>query len=400
MLTSLAIIFLFGLTLGALFDKKLSLPPLLGMLTTGMLLGPNALNLLDDTILSISADLRELALVIILMRAGLSLDLGPLKQVGRPAVMMCCIPALFELGGAMLVGPMIGLTLLESAIVGAILGAVSPAIVVPRMVRLMDEKRGTAKGIPQMILVGSSADDVFVIVLFTSLMTLARGGQVSAIEFLKVPEAIVTGLIAGAVVGCVLAAFFKRVHMRDTTKVLILLGFSFLFLELEKDIKEYVPLSGLLAIMTLGATIFQRKRPLAVRLSEKFSRLWVGAEVFLFVLIGAMVDMRYAAAAGSSAVLLIVGALILRMVGVGVCMIKTKLNMKETVYCMFSYIPKATVQAVLGALPLSAGMPAGMRILTIAVLSILITAPLGAILMDKTEKRFLTLDRQEDEKVA
>ncbi len=391
MLTSLAIIFLFGLTLGALFNK-LKMPALLGMLLTGIVLGPHALNLLDPKILSISNDLRELALVIILMRAGLSLDLSSLKQVGRPAVMMCCVPALFEIAGAIVFGRMIGLSLLDSAIVGAILGAVSPAVVVPRMVKLMDEHRGTAKGIPQMILVGSSADDVFVIVIFTSLLTLAQGGQVSGMEFLKIPEAIALGLVLGVLVGCVLAAFFKRVHMRDTTKVLILLGFSFLFLELEEDLKPYVSMSGLLAIMALGSTIYKRKESLALRLSSKFSKLWVGAEVFLFVLIGAMVDVRYAMHAGVAAAVLIVGALVFRMAGVGVCMIKTKLNLKETAFCMIAYTPKATVQAVLGAMPLAAGLPAGMQILTIAVLAILITAPLGAIGIDATEKRFLTQD--------
>ena len=391
MLTSLAIIFLFGLTLGALFNK-LKMPALLGMLLTGIVLGPHALNLLDPKILSISDDLRELALVIILMRAGLSLDLSSLKQVGRPAVMMCCVPALFEIAGAIVFGRMIGLSLLDSAIVGAILGAVSPAVVVPRMVKLMDEHRGTAKGIPQMILVGSSADDVFVIVIFTSLLTLAQGGQVSGMEFLKIPEAIALGLVLGVLVGCVLAAFFKRVHMRDTTKVLILLGFSFLFLELEEDLKPYVSMSGLLAIMALGSTIYKRKESLALRLSSKFSKLWVGAEVFLFVLIGAMVDVRYAMHAGVAAAVLIVGALVFRMAGVGMCMIKTKLNLKETAFCMIAYTPKATVQAVLGAMPLAAGLPAGMQILTIAVLAILITAPLGAIGIDATEKRFLTQD--------
>lgn len=391
MLTSLAIIFLFGLTLGALFNK-LKMPALLGMLLTGIVLGPHALNLLDPKILSISNDLRELALVIILMRAGLSLDLSSLKQVGRPAVMMCCVPALFEIAGAIVFGRMIGLSLLDSAIVGAILGAVSPAVVVPRMVKLMDEHRGTAKGIPQMILVGSSADDVFVIVIFTSLLTLAQGGQVSGMEFLKIPEAIALGLVLGVLVGCVLAAFFKRVHMRDTTKVLILLGFSFLFLELEEDLKPYVSMSGLLAIMALGSTIYKRKESLALRLSSKFSKLWVGAEIFLFVLIGAMVDVRYAMHAGVAAAVLIVGALVFRMAGVGMCMIKTKLNLKETAFCMIAYTPKATVQAVLGAMPLAAGLPAGMQILTIAVLAILITAPLGAIGIDATEKRFLTQD--------
>lgn len=391
MLTSLAIIFLFGLTLGALFNK-LKMPALLGMLLTGIVLGPHALNLLDPKILSISNDLRELALVIILMRAGLSLDLSSLKQVGRPAVMMCCVPALFEIAGAIVFGRMIGLSLLDSAIVGAILGAVSPAVVVPRMVKLMDEHRGTAKGIPQMILVGSSADDVFVIVIFTSLLTLAQGGQVSGTEFLKIPEAIALGLVLGVIVGCLLAAFFKRVHMRDTTKVLILLGFSFLFLELEEDLKPYVSMSGLLAIMALGSTIYKRKESLALRLSSKFSKLWVGAEVFLFVLIGAMVDVRYAMHAGVAAAVLIIGALVFRMAGVGACMIKTKLNLKETAFCMIAYTPKATVQAVLGAMPLAAGLPAGMQILTIAVLAILITAPLGAIGIDATEKRFLTQD--------
>ena len=386
----MAIIFLVGLALGAVFNK-LGLPALVGMLLTGIVLGPHALNVLDPKILSISAELRELALVIILMRAGLSLDLASLIKVGRPAFLMCFVPAVFEMAGAMAFGPLMGLSLLESAIAGAILGAVSPAVVVPRMVRLIEENRGTAKAIPQMILVGSSADDVFVIVVFTSLMALAQGGQVSGAEFLKFPVSIFNGLLVGVVAGWILVALFKHIHMRDSDKVLIMLGVSFLFLELENRLVSYVPMSGLLSIMSMGATIHKTIPAVSTRMSEKFGKLWVGAEVFLFVLIGSMVDVRYAVAAGPVAAVVILGALAFRVAGVAVCMIKTDLTMREVLFCMIAYTPKATVQAVFGAIPMTAGLACGPSVLTIAVLSILITAPLGAVGIDRTQK-FLSFD--------
>ena len=393
MLTSLALIFLLGLLLGSVFHK-LKLPSLLGMLITGMILSPYALNLLDDKILSISPDLRQLALVIILTRAGLSLDLADLKKVGRPAILMCFVPACFEIVGVILLAPyFLHMTILEAAIMGTVVAAVSPAIVVPRMLKLMEEGYGSKNSIPSLILAGASVDDVFVIVLFTAFTSLAKGETISARNFDQIPISIILGMVIGILVGLVLSKLFKIYHMRDSAKVIILLGVSFLLLALEKKIGSIVPISGLLAIMAMAATIYKTYEELAKRLSSKFNKLWVAAEIILFVLVGATVNLQYAISAGVVSFLVILGALLFRMLGVLICLFKTQLPKKERIFCMFAYTPKATVQAAIGAIPLSMGLACGNKVLTVAVLSIIFTAPFGAYVIDKTYKKLLQVDK-------
>lgn len=389
MLTSLALIFLCGLLFGTLFSK-LKLPPLLGMLLTGIVLGPYALSLLDPSILSISADLRQLALIIILTRAGLNLDLASLKKVGRPAILMCFVPACFEIGGMLVLAPpLLHISLLEAAIMGTVVAAVSPAVIVPKMLHLMETGYGTKQSIPQLIMAGASVDDVFVIVLFTSFTGLAQGHQISAVSFLSIPVSILLGLLVGAIIGMLLALLFARFHMRDSVKVLLILSLSFLLVALENTVKSTVPFSGLLAVMSLNIAVQRKRTEVAVRLSAKFSKLWVAAELILFVLVGATVDLSYVTTAGLAAVIVILGVLLFRMLGVCVCLLKTTLQKKERLFCMLAYLPKATVQAAIGSLPLSMGLACGNIVLTVAVLSILITAPLDAFLIDLTYKRLL-----------
>lgn len=389
MLLSIALILLTGLLLGGLFSK-IKLPSLLGMIIVGIVLGPHALNLIDESILNISADLRQIALVIILTRAGLSLDISDLKRVGRPAILMCFVPACVEIIGTVLLAPLLlGISTLEAAIMGSVLAAVSPAVIVPRMIRLMEEGYGVDKGIPQLILAGASVDDVFVIVIFTAFTSLASTGELSPVSILQIPVSIVLGIIVGVIVGMVLVKFFRMFHMRDSVKLLIILSFSFLLIELQNQLEGIVPFSGLLAIMSLGIVIKRKYDILAKRLSGKYNKLWVAAEIFLFVLVGATVDLKYAAVAGVSAVLLVMGALVFRMMGVALCLIKTDLSRKERLFCMVAYVPKATVQAAIGAIPLTIGLSCGQIVLTVAVLSILITAPFGAICIDNLYKKLL-----------
>lgn len=389
MLTSLALIFLLGMLLASVF-ARLRLPGLLGMLLTGVILGPYALNLIDGNILAISADLRQLALVIILTRAGLALDLNDLKKVGRPAILMCFVPACFEIAGMLLLAPrLLGISLLEAAIMGSVVAAVSPAVVVPRMLKLMETGYGTGKSIPQLIMAGASVDDVFVIVLFTSFTGLAGGSALSPAQLVRVPVSILLGAGIGAAVGLALARGFKKVHIRDTAKVLILLSVSFLLMALEKATEPWVPVSGLLAVMSAGVALLRAYPLLAGRLSAKFSKLWVAAEILLFVLVGATVDIQYAVSAGFEAILLLLLVLLFRMTGVFFCLLKTGLTLRERLFCMIAYIPKATVQAAIGGIPLAMGLAFGPMVLTVAVLSILITAPLGAFGMDLSHQKLL-----------
>ncbi|HBR25279.1 MAG TPA: potassium transporter [Firmicutes bacterium] len=389
MLFSLALMVLCGLLLSGTM-QKLKMPGLVGMLITGIVLGPYALNLIAPGLLNISADLREIALIIILTRAGLALDIDDLKRVGRPAILMCFIPATFEIAATTIFAPkFFPISYLEAAIMGTVLGAVSPAVVVPKMLKLMESGYGKSKRIPQLILAGASVDDIYVIVLFASFMGMYRGSSFDIGSLARIPIAIVLGLLTGILLGFGLVKLFKKIHMRDTVKVLILLSTSFLLVTLETTIKAYVPMSGLLAVMALGGTILKQYGILAKRLSGKFSKIWVAAELILFVLIGATVDISYAAKAGIAAVALIFIALAIRICGVFVCLIRTKLNVKERLFCAIAYLPKATVQAAIGGLPLAAGIAAGNTILTVAVLAILITAPLGAIGIDATYKKLL-----------
>lgn len=389
MLTSIAMILLLGLLIGWIFSK-LRLPSLLGMVAVGIILSPHALDLIDESVLGISSELRQIALVIILTRAGLSLDISDLKKVGRPAALMSFVPACVEILGTVILAPLLlGVTILEAAIMGSVIAAVSPAVVVPRMIRLIEEGYGTNKKIPQMILAGASVDDVFVIVVFTVFTALASTGEVSVTSFTKIPISIVLGIILGGCIGMLLVIFFKKCHMRDSIKILIILSVSFLILEVENILQGYVPVSGLLAIMSMGIIIKQKYDVLALRLSAKYNKLWLGAEVFLFVLVGATVNLRYVASAGISAILLILLALLFRMVGVAVSLLKTDLSKRERLFCMVAYTPKATVQAAIGAIPLSMGLECGNMVLTVAVLSILITAPFGAICVDNLYKKLL-----------
>lgn len=389
MLTSLALIFLCGLLLGSIF-QKIKLPPLLGMIITGIILGPYALNLIDQSVLSISSDLRQIALIIILTRAGLNLDINSLKKVGRPAILMCFLPACFEIIGMVLLAPpLLGISILDALIMGTVVAAVSPAVIVPKMLKLIETGYGKDKSIPQMIMAGASVDDVFVIVLFTSFTGLAQGESFSPISLIQVPISIILGLGLGILIGIILGFFFKKVHMRDSIKVVIILSISFLLVTLENSLKGIVPISGLIAIMSIGISLQKIRSDASKRISTKFSKLWVAAELMLFVLVGATVDIKYAFSAGIMAILLIFGVLVFRMIGVLICLIKTKLNKKERIFCMIAYCPKATVQAAIGYIPLTMGLSCGNIVLTVAVLSILITAPLGAFFIELLYKRLL-----------
>lgn len=395
MLTSLAYIFLIGLAMAAIC-QKINLPRIIGMLVTGIVLGPFVLNLLDPSILSISAELRQMALIIILLKAGLSLDLSDLKKVGRPAVMMAFVPASFEILAFFFFAPCIlGVTRIEAAVMGAVLGAVSPAVVVPRMVQLMETKYGTKKSIPQMILAGASCDDIYVIVLFTTFVGMAQGGSANIVDFVNIPISIVLGILLGAVTGWLLSAFFETAYahkncVRNSVKVIIILGVSFILIAVENWLKGIISVSGLLAVVGMACVLKTKCAAIVTRrLSEKFGKLWLAAEVILFVLVGAAVDIRYTMEAGVAAIGMIFLALAIRAVGVVLCMIGTKLNTKERLFCVIAYLPKATVQAAIGSVPMALGLPCGKIVLSVAVLAILITAPLGAIGIDAGYKKLL-----------
>ncbi len=390
MLTSLALLFILSIVFSKV-SKTLKIPTLVGILIAGIILGPSVLNMLDDKILNISAELRKIALVIILTRAGLALDLKDLKKVGLPAILMCFIPATIEITAMVLIAPKIlGISLLDAAIMGAVVAAVSPAVVVPKMIDLMDKGFGTKQSIPQMIMASASVDDIYVIVLFTSFLGLAKGESFSYSRFLEVPVAVITGVIVGLIIGYLLSLLFKKVQIKDALKILIVLSAAFLLLQLEKYISSYIAFSGLLAIMSTGIAVKKWSGDIALDLSSKFSELWVGAEILLFSLVGAALNITYAMDAGLKVVILILIVVAFRMLGVFICLIKSNLNIKERIFCMISYSPKATVQAAIGSIPLSMGLECGNIVLTTAVVSILITAPLGAFGIDMTHKKFLT----------
>lgn len=389
MLLSISLILLVGMSMGWIC-KRIKLPALLGMLVTGIVLGPYVLNLLDESLLGISAELRKIALIIILTRAGLGLDLYGLKKIGRPAIMMCFVPATFELLGMILLAPgLMGISVLEAAIMGAVLAAVSPAVVVPRMVKLMEEGYGVKEGIPQLILAGASVDDVYVIVLFSTFASMMQGEGASAIQFVNVPVSILLGIMIGGALGIFLAYYFKKVHIRDTAKVLIILSISFLLVVMEDKIAAPITFSALIAIMFIGIGLRKKREEVATRLSAKYGKLWVAAEVFLFVLVGATVRVDYLGKVGVKALIVIVGALVFRMLGVFVCLLRTSFKRKERLFVMVAYTPKATVQAAIGAIPLSLGFACGDIVLTVAVLAIVLTAPLGAFAIDLSYKKFL-----------
>ncbi len=389
MLLSIALILVVGMTMGWIC-RKVKLPSLLGMLLTGIVLGPYVLNLLDDSILSISSELRKIALIIILTRAGLGLDLTGLKKIGRPAVFMCFVPASFEILGMILLAPKImGVSVLEAAVMGAVLAAVSPAVVVPRMVKLMEEGYGTKQGIPQLILAGASVDDVYVIVLFSTFLGMMQGKGVSAVSFINIPVSILLGIAIGLILGAALSLYFEKVHIRDTAKVLIILSISFFLVVIEDTLMTPITFSALIAIMFIGIGLKKKREVVAVRLSAKYGKLWVAAEIFLFVLVGATVNITYLKNVGVKALILIAGALIFRMLGVFVCLLKTEFTGKERLFVMMAYTPKATVQAAIGGIPLSLGLACGDIVLTVAVLAIVLTAPLGAFAIDLSYKKLL-----------
>lgn len=390
MLLSLALILLVGFSLSGVLNK-LKVPGLLGMIIIGVVLGPYVLNLIDPTILAISSDLREIALIVILLRAGLSMDLKDLRKIGKPAILMCFIPASFEILTITILAPLLlGISYLEALIMGSVLAAVSPAVVVPRMIKLMDEGYGEDKSVPQLIMAGSSVDDIYVIILFTAFIAMYQGAGFQATTLLSVPVSIISGILLGVMIGYILVKVFKTIHIRDTIKVLIILSVAFLIVGFEDIINTVLPISGLLAVMAMGAMILFKYPILAKRLTGKFAKIWVGAELILFVLVGAAVDISYLSDAGLNSVLLILVALCFRIFGVYLSLIMTKLNNKEKLFCAIAYLPKATVQAAIGALPLAAGVVSGHLILTVAVLAIMITAPLGAIGIDRSYKFLLT----------
>ena len=389
MLLSISLILILGMSMGWIC-QKIKLPSLLGMLVTGVVLGPYVLNLLDESILGISPELRKIALIIILTRAGLVLDLSGLKKIGRPAVLMCFVPASFEILGMILFAPkLMGITLLEAAVMGAVLAAVSPAVVVPRMVKLMEEGYGVKEGIPQLILAGASVDDVYVIVLFSTFVGMMQGEGASIIRFINIPVSIFLGIAIGLIIGVMLAYFFKKVHIRDTSKVLIILSISLLLVVIEDRLTTSITFSALIAIMFIGIGLQKKREVVAKRLSVKYGKLWVAAEVFLFVLVGATVNIGYLGKVGIKAIIVIVGALFFRMLGVFVCLLGTSLNRKERLFTMMAYTPKATVQAAIGGIPLALGLACGDIVLTVAVLAIVLTAPLGAFAIDLSYKSFL-----------
>lgn len=395
MLTSLALVFLLGLAAAALCSR-IGLPRIIGMLLTGILIGPYVLNWLDDSILSISSELRQMALIIILLKAGLSLNLSDLRQVGRPAVLLSCLPATCELAGYILLAPyLLGVNRIEAAVMGAVLAAVSPAVVVPRMVFLMENRWGTDKSIPKMLLAGASCDDIYVIVLFTTFTGIAQGGNARAADFLNIPVSVVLGIAVGAAAGYALSRFFEaafaRNHMvRGSVKVIIVLSVSFLLVALETVLKGRIALSGLLAVTSMACMLARKTTgEVRARLSEKFGKLWIAAELILFVLVGAAVDIRYVSETGLAAVLMVFAALIFRAAGVVLCLAGTKLSRRERLFCVIAYLPKATVQAAIGSVPLAMGLPCGKIVLSVAVLAILITAPLGALGMDAAYRKLL-----------
>lgn len=396
MLTSLSLIFLVGLAAAALC-QRLKLPRIIGMLATGIVLGPYVLNLLDSSILSISADLRKIALIIILLKAGLSLNFEDLKKAGRPAVLLSFVPASFEIVGYVLLAPVIlGISRIDAAVMGAVLAAVSPAVVVPRMIYLTENKYGTKKAIPQMIMAGSSCDDIFVIVLFTTFLGMAQGKSANALDFINIPISIICGIILGTTVGYLLYRFFEAMYnrnryIRNSMKVIVILGFSFLLISAEQWLEGKIPVSGLLAVVSLACVLkIKSTEFVSKRLSDKFGKLWIAAEIILFVLVGAAVDIRYTCEAGLPAAVVIFAALIFRSAGVVCCTLKTELSLKERLFCVIAYLPKATVQAAIGSVPLAAGLPCGKIILSVAVMAIIITAPIGAFGIDASYKKLLS----------
>lgn len=388
-LLSLGIILLSGFLVGLLFEK-MKLPKIVGMIIIGILLGPSLLNIVDDSIINISAMLRQIALVIILTRSGLSLNLKKLKEIGRPAILMCFVPATFEIVGVLILAPLLlGVSVVEALLIGSVLAAVSPAVVVPRMIKLKEEGYGENKSIPELIMAGSSADDIYVIVLFYAFLGLVDGEKLNALSFVNIPISIILGVLLGIGVGLLLSYIYKKINMNIIIKILLLISTSFLLIGLEEFVSDYISFSSLLGIITIGMVILLKNKEVAVDMEKGYHKLWTFFEILLFVLVGISVDINYAISAGFMPIVVLFSALVFRMAGVFVSLLFTNLKMKERLFSMISYLPKATVQASIGGIALAQGLAVGSLVLTIAVLSILITAPLGAILMDLSYKKLL-----------
>ena len=388
MLFSLFLIMMCGLLFGWIC-KKIHFPSLFGMIIAGILIGPYGFNRIDASILNASSDIRRIALIVILLRAGLKLNVEDLKKVGRPAILMCFVPACLEMVGMIILAPqLLGITRLDAAIMGAVIGAVSPAVIVPRMIKLIDEGYGVEKSIPQMILAGASVDDVFVIVMFTTFTGLAKGEKLSLMSFLKIPLSILTGIAVGILVGIVLVKWFGKIKVENTVKIIIMLSLSFAASAFENAFPG-IPFASLIAIMCMGIAVKKYNAGLAKNLSGSFDKIWVFAEIFLFVLVGASVAIESAFSAGVRVILLLFGVILFRMAGVFICIIGTNLNRKEKLFCMIAYTPKATVQAAIGGIPLAMGLSCGQIVLTVSVIAILLTAPLGAFGIDLTYKKLL-----------
>ena len=390
MLLSLALIILVGLVLNSIF-LKIKIPGILAYLLTGIFLGPYVLDLIDHSILNMSADLREIALVIILLRAGLSLDIKDLRKSGLPAILLSFLPAVAEISIFAIIGPFLfDISLIESLILATAAIAVSPAIIIPRMIHFVETKQGTEKQIPQMVLAGSSIEDIFVLVLFTVFVKVYQTSSFNALTIALFPLSLLSGVIIGIILGLFLVFIFKKFHVRDTLKVMIISGTAFLLVVLDDFTKAYFEISGLIAIIALGSTILETHPILASRLSVKFSKVWVGAEIMLFVLVGSIVDITQLGKIGLLAILIIIAGLLVRSLFVYISTAKSNLNNKEKLFVIIAYLPKATVQAAIGSIPLSLGIPAGELILAISVLTIFITAPLGAIGIDRLGPKLLS----------
>jgi NhaP-type Na+/H+ or K+/H+ antiporter len=388
-LLSIGLILGLGFLFGVLFEK-IKLPKIIGMIFIGILIGPSVLNIINGSVLNISAELRQTALVIILTRAGLSLDLENLKKIGRPALLMCFVPAIFEIAVITLIAPpLLGVTIFEALLIGSVVAAVSPAIIIPRMLKLQEAGYGKNKNVPELIMAGASVDDIFVIVLFYAFLGLSSGNALNLRTLVEIPVSIILGIIIGIVVGLGISRTLKKITVNEITQFLIVFAMSLALLGFETFIQTHVKFSALISIITLGMVIFLDNKIVATILQKQYASLWVFFEIILFVLVGISVDLNYVLSAGFMPIVVILIALIGRTIGVYISLIFTNLNFKERLFIIISYIPKATVQASIGAIALTNGLSVGPLILTIAVFSILITAPIGAILTDLSYKKLL-----------
>jgi NhaP-type Na+/H+ or K+/H+ antiporter len=389
MIFSIGLILILGFIIGWLLSK-IKIPGLVGMIIVGLLIGPYCLGLIDEKILSISTELRQVALVIILTRSGLNLDIDSLKKIGRPAILMSFIPATLEIIGTTLISQLLlEITIFESILLGTVLAAVSPAVVSPRMIKLIEERFGEKHQVPKLILAGSSVDDIYVIVLFYTFLGLVGNNAFDFVSITMIPVTIILGVLLGIIVGLILSYILKKTNFKTAINILIIISSSFLMIGLENMLKDYISISSLLGIMVIGIILLFRNKEQAKQLSDGYNNLWIFFEIILFVLVGATVDFSYAINNGLMAILILIIGLLFRTLGVLLCLIKTKLTFKERLFTILAYIPKATVQASIGGIALTLGLSCGSIILTVSVISILITAPIGAILIDNLSSKLL-----------